>query len=157
MFPGTIFDKFYRKLARQSGVPDLPFGRAERLDNSALSLEAAEFAKGQDAFDRFHDHLFRAHFVEERNISRLQTILEIAAASGIDPAGLEKALAEKQHASRIRALRDSALLQGISGVPTFILNTTHRLVGAQPREGFRNLLMQLDHETELLKQKGRET
>jgi predicted DsbA family dithiol-disulfide isomerase len=144
MFPGTIFDKFYRKLARQSGVPDLPFGHAERLDNSGLALEAAEFAKETNAFDLFHDNLFRAHFVEEKNISHFRTILDVASASGLDPAPLEKALKERKFAAKTEAFKEMACREGISGVPTFIIDDAHRLVGAQPLEGFRTLLKRLD-------------
>lgn len=144
MFPGTIFEKFYRKLARQSGVPDLPFGRAERLDNSGLALEAAEFAKGSGSFDGFHDNLFRAHFVEEKNISRLQTILDIAGVSGLDVQALKTSLTKHELLNKISVLKDMACREGISGVPTFIINNTHRLVGAQPLEGFRNFLNRLN-------------
>lgn len=144
MFPGTIFEKFYRKLARQSGVPDLPFGRAERLDNSGLALEAAEFAKETKAFDLFHDNLFRAHFVEEKNISRLETILDVAGASGIDTTAMEKALSERKFTTKTGAFKEMACREGIDGVPTFIINDTHRLVGAQPLEGFRNFLNRMN-------------
>jgi predicted DsbA family dithiol-disulfide isomerase len=144
MFPGTIFEKFYRKLARQSGVPDLPFGNAERLDNSGLALEAAEFAKETNAFELFHENLFRAHFVEEKNISHLRTLRDVAGASGLDTSALEKALLERKFAAKVSAFKDMACREGINGVPTFIINNTHRLVGAQPLEGFRNLLKRLD-------------
>jgi len=144
MFPGTIFEKFYRKLARQSGVPDLPFGRAERLDNSGLALEAAEFAKGTDAFDHFHDNLFRAHFVEEKNISRLETILDVAVASGMDARDMETALQQDEFTEKINHYKDRACREGISGVPTFIVSGRHRLVGAQPLDGFLNFLKRLD-------------
>lgn len=143
MFPGTLFEKFYRKLARQSGVPDLPFGRAERLDNSGLALEASEFAKQTAAFDVFHDRLFRAHFVEEKNISLMQTILDAGTASGLDVTSLEEALTERKYASRLDAFKDMACREGINGVPTFILNDTHRLVGTQPLERFREILKRL--------------
>jgi predicted DsbA family dithiol-disulfide isomerase len=144
MFPGTIFEKFYRKLARQSGVPDLPFGHAERLDNSGLALEAAEFAKETNSFDLFHDNLFRAHFVEEKNICLLQTILDVAGASGLDATALEKPLKTRIFAAKVSAFKDLACREGIDGVPSFIINDAHRLVGAQPLEGFRNLLKRLD-------------
>ena len=144
MFPGTLFDKFYRKLARQSGVPDLPFGRAERLDNSGLALEASEFAKQTAFFDVFHDRLFRAHFVEEKNISLMQTILDVAASCGLDKAALEEALTERKYASRIDAFKNMACREGINGVPTFIVNERHRLVGAQPLDRFREFLKRPD-------------
>lgn len=146
MFPGTIFEKFYRKLARQSGVPDLPFGKAERLDNSRLALEAAEFAKGNASFDRFHDGLFRAHFVEEQNISRLKTILDVGAATGVDTPALEAALRRHEFTDKINYYKDMACREGISGVPTFIINNSHRLVGTQPLEEFRNWLKRLNRQ-----------
>ena len=144
MFPGTIFEKFYRKLARQSGVPELPFGRAERLDNSSMALKAAEFAKSTDSFDHFHNNLFRAHFVEEKNISRLETILGVAVASGLDTQALETALQNHEFTEIVNYYKDTACREGISGVPTFIVNDRHRLVGAQPLDGFRNYLKQLN-------------
>lgn len=145
MFPGTIFEKFYRRLARESGVPELPFGHAERLDNSGLALEAAEFAKETPVFDFFHDNLFRAHFFEEKNISRLQTVLDIAAASGLDTTALEVALKSRKYAPQVDTYKDMACGQGINGVPTFIINNAYRLVGTQPLEDFRSLLKRFNN------------
>jgi predicted DsbA family dithiol-disulfide isomerase len=147
MFPGTIFEKFYRKLARQSGVPDLPFGRAERLDNSGMALASFLFARETapaTVVDRFHDALFRAHFVEEQNISQVKTVLAIATACGLDAPGLETSLQTRKYFRELDDCGNEARQKGINSVPTFIVNGRHRLVGTQPLEGFREFLQKIN-------------
>jgi len=74
----------------------------------------------------------------------MQTILDVAASCGLDKAALEEALTERKYASRIDAFKNMACREGINGVPTFIVNERHRLVGAQPLDRFREFLKRPD-------------
>jgi predicted DsbA family dithiol-disulfide isomerase len=145
MFPGTDFTRFYPKLAKRSGVPDLPFGVVTRLVNSRLSLKAMMLLRDTDIFPVFHENMFRAHFAEERNISLPETIIDVARASGLnDSQKLEAMLAAggdpPGFADAVKLSRQFL----ITGVPAFIINDTHRLVGVQPLEQFRETLHRLN-------------
>ena len=144
MFPGTDFARFYPKLARRSGVPDLPFGSVTRLVNSRLSLKVMMFLRNSDVFPVFHENMFRAHFAEERNISLPETIIDVARASGVnDVSGLEAIMASREDTPEFTAAVQLSRQNGITGVPAFIVDDAYRIVGAQPLEQFRETLRRL--------------
>jgi predicted DsbA family dithiol-disulfide isomerase len=82
--------------------------------------------------------VFRAYFVETRDIGNLEVILGLASEDGLDDDDLRRALKEKQYAARLEEAKDEARGYGITAVPTFIINGKHKLVGAQPIEAFRD-------------------
>jgi len=146
MFPGTDFARFYPKLARRSGVPDLPFGHVSRLVNSRLSLKAMMFLRDTDVFPAFHENMFRAHFAKEQNISFPETIIDVARDSGVSNVSELKAVIDSSEdqpgfAAAVKLSRQS----GITGVPAFIIDDTHRIVGVQPLEQFREILHRLNY------------
>ena len=146
MFPGTNFAKFYPKLAQRSGVPDLPFGSVLRLVNSRLSLKAMMFLRNAEVFPVFHENMFRARFAEERNISLPETIIDVARTSGVnDVSELEAMMASGEEPPGFAAAVKLSRQSGITGVPAFIINDAHRIVGVQPLEQFREILHRLNY------------
>jgi predicted DsbA family dithiol-disulfide isomerase len=85
--------------------------------------------------------MFRAYFVEARDISRPEVLLEIAEAVGLPRAAAADVLAKRTFKEAVD--RDWALSRhyGITGVPTFVAG--HRgVVGAQPYEVLEQLVKQ---------------
>ena len=56
----------------------LPYGERTMTYNSRLSQELGKWADTQPGGEAFHDAMFRAYFVEARDISRPEVLLEIA-------------------------------------------------------------------------------
>lgn len=66
--------------------------------------------------------LFRAYFVEDRDISSPEVTAEVAAGVGLDGEALRAALQEPAVKERVRAETDAALARGVFGSPFFIVD-----------------------------------
>ena len=78
--------------------------------------------------------LFKAYFVDGRDIGDKATLAEIAGECGLDAAMTATLLAGEADADDIRARDAHARERGVTGVPTFILANQHVLTSAQPPE-----------------------
>lgn len=78
--------------------------------------------------------LFKAYFVDGRDIGDSDTLAEIAGESGLDAAMVATLLAGETDADDIRARDAHARERGVTGVPTFVIANQHVLTGAQPPE-----------------------
>lgn len=66
--------------------------------------------------------LYRAYFVDGRDISPSETVIDIAGSTGVDPAALGKALGEQAVKDALRASIESAIANGVFGSPTFVVD-----------------------------------
>lgn len=78
--------------------------------------------------------LFRAYFVEGRDIGDSAVLLDIADEIGLDRAMTERLFESGADLEDIRARDAHARSRGVSGVPTFVVANAHVLPGAQPPE-----------------------
>ncbi len=78
--------------------------------------------------------LFRAYFVEGRDIGALEVLIEIAQTIEMDPEMVRRLLNSDADMSDIQARDANARERGVTGVPTFIIANQHVLAGAQPTE-----------------------
>lgn len=78
--------------------------------------------------------LFKAYFVEGRDIGDRTVLLDIAEASGLDRAMIERLLTSDADTADIRARDAHARERGVTGVPTFVIANQHVAPGAQPPE-----------------------
>lgn len=87
--------------------------------------------------------LFRAHFVEGRNLADTQTLIAAAAAGGIPAERVTALLAGDEGLPEIQAQLAQAQALGIQSVPTFVVNDRYAIQGAQPPEAFAQALRQI--------------
>jgi predicted DsbA family dithiol-disulfide isomerase len=136
------------------------FGTAERIAELHRNVAAAGAAEGIDfAFDRITvspntlaahrvvrwagedgkqeavvEALFRAYFLEGRNIGDHAVLTEIAEKAGMDRARVEARLASDEDRREVASEINSAQRIGVTGVPTFIIASRYGVVGAQAPE-----------------------
>jgi predicted DsbA family dithiol-disulfide isomerase len=117
----------------------LPFGERRMSFNSRRAQEAAKWAETHGEADAFHNAVFRAYFVDGRNLHEIETLAAAAEAVGLPRGDLEAVLRSKTFKSAVDQdwLRSHQL--GISAVPTFRMNGEN-LVGAQPYEQLERFL-----------------
>ncbi|HKJ70323.1 MAG TPA: DsbA family protein [Gammaproteobacteria bacterium] len=122
-------------MAEEEGV-DL--ARRERTANSHDALLLAESAKddGAAAFYPLHRRLFRAYFVEGRDLGDRATLNELARQAGVPAATRERAWSDGSYEHRLQKNLATARKAGITGTPTILVGN-RRLEGALPLDHLR--------------------
>jgi len=106
------------------GVPHVP----NTLDAHRLIHWAGLEARQTPAVSA----LFRAYWVERRNIGDHAVLADIAESIGMDRAVTERLLASEADRDDIIKRDQWAREHGVNGVPTFVVANQHVLTGAQP-------------------------
>jgi predicted DsbA family dithiol-disulfide isomerase len=118
----------------------------DRIAVSPNTLDAhrlIHWAKEAGAEGAVVEALFRAYFVEGRDIGDHAVLAEVAAAAEMDGGAVASRLASSEDREAVRQEIDWARQIGITGVPTFILAGRYALVGAQPAETIAEAIVQL--------------
>jgi len=125
---------------RQRGKEfSITFGDVTLLPNSRLALEASEYAREMGKYESFHENMFRFYFTEAYDIGSIGVITSVATESGLDAGGMMNAISEKRYRPRLTQARQEGEKINLAGVPTFIVNEKHKIVGAQPVEVFKEV------------------
>jgi predicted DsbA family dithiol-disulfide isomerase len=103
-------------LARRLGVEIHP---PKARPRTRLAHEAFAFARAAGRADAMAEGLFRAHFVQGRDLGEVDTLVAVGAAAGVDEAGLRAALAARTHAAEVEEGRRLAAELGVTAVPLF--------------------------------------
>ena len=94
------------------------------------------------------DLLFKAYFVEARDIGDHEVLADIADTAGMDAALVTKLLATDNDTADIRERDAHSRKMGVNSVPTFIVANQHAVPGAQPPETWvqviKDIQQQLD-------------
>jgi predicted DsbA family dithiol-disulfide isomerase len=128
--------------ARMKGLMDiegLPYGQRTHTYNSRLAQELGKWADTQSGCDALHDALYRAYFVDGRNIGDPEVLVGLAQSVGLSAEEARKVLEERRFNEA--GDRDWAISRqiGVTGVPTFVAQG-QGVVGAQPYEVLEQLL-----------------
>ena len=117
----------------------LPYGERTMTYNSRLAQELGKWADTQPGGEALHDALFRAYFVEARDISQFAVLLEIAERVGLPADGAREVLEKRTFKDAVDADWKLSREYGITGVPTFVAGR-YGVVGAQPYEALEQLV-----------------
>ena len=143
LFRGRNVDRkaMHAQMKARMDAEGLPYGERTMTYNSRLAQELGKWADTQPGGEAFHDAMFRAYFVEARDISRPEVLLEIAERAGLPRAGAAEVLEKRTFKAAVDADWNLSREYGITGVPTFVAG--HRgVVGAQPYEVIERLVKQ---------------
>jgi predicted DsbA family dithiol-disulfide isomerase len=122
--------------ARMKGLMDaegLPYGRRTHTYNSRLAQELGKWADTQPGGEAIHDALYRAYFVDNRNIGDPEILVEIAQSIGLPADEARAVLTERRFKDEVDADWAKSHSYGVTGVPTFVA-ARYGVVGAQPYE-----------------------
>lgn len=92
---------------------------------------------------KLKESLMIAYFCEGRDVSNIDTLIDIAAAFGLDHAQVSEMLSSEQSSQQFNAdlLRANEL--GVTAVPTYVFNEQWSVPGAQDSETFERVLKKL--------------
>lgn len=102
--------------ARYYGVP---FQRNPHFPVNTLALmRGAAAAQLDGLFDRYHPAMFRAMWVEGRNLNDAKEVAAVLTAAGLDAAKFASRIQEQDVKDRLKATTDEAVSRGVFGAPT---------------------------------------
>jgi protein disulfide-isomerase len=131
--PGIPLAETLQALRRDAAALGLTLSFPAGPPDPRSALQAAEFARdcGAGEFARLHRSLFRAVFVDGRDIAQRDVVIELATDAGIDAEGLNAALNDGRYEQTLREVEAEAARYGIDATPTILLGR-FKLVGAAP-------------------------
>ena len=136
---GYDLDKMYEQMRARMQAEGLPYGKRTMTYNSRLAQELGAWADTEPGGEAIHDALFRAYFVDARNIGDPEVLLEIAASVGLPAERAREVLEQRTHRAAVDADWEKSRQYGVTGVPTFVAGQ-HGVVGAQPYEMLEKLV-----------------
>jgi len=143
LFAGRGYDipKMQAQMRARMEAEGLPYGTRTMTYNSRLAQELGAWADAQPGGEAIHDALFRAYFVDARNIGDPEVLVEIARSVGLDADKAREVLEKRTHKAAVDADWDKSRQYGVTGVPTFVAGN-RGVVGAQPYETLEDLIRQ---------------
>ncbi len=132
-----------KALARLKQVADevgLPMGERKRTYNSRLAQELAKWAESKQKGDPFHEAVFRAYFVEGKNIGKIDELVKLAKGIGLPEREAKSVLESRTFKEAVDADWKRSSDLGITGVPAFVIGQ-RGIVGFQPYEALEQFLI----------------
>ena len=143
LFAGRGMDvaQMQAQMRERMEAEGLPYGNRSHTYNSRLAQELGAWADSQPDGEAIHDALYRAYFVDARNIGDLDVLVDIAASVGLDADAARQVLENGSERERVDADWQKSRQYGVTGVPTFVAGG-YAVVGAQPYEMLEQLVTQ---------------
>lgn len=108
--------------ARRYGVPFV-FNRHFPINTLGLMRGAMGYLTRQpEALPRYLDAMFRALWVENRNLADPAVVAEVLQLAGLDPKQFEALLHDDQIKAALKANTDEAVQRGVFGAPSIFVN-----------------------------------
>jgi len=114
----------------------LPFNAERNMSyNSRLAQELAKWADTKSKGEEVTDALFRAYFVDVRNIGKADVLAEIAEENGLPADEATDVLLSRKYKDAVDDDWRRCAAYGVNAVPTFLAGK-YLMVGAQPYAQF---------------------
>jgi predicted DsbA family dithiol-disulfide isomerase len=131
-------EAMYRRMKALMDAEGLPYGRRTHTYNSRLAQELGKWADTEPGGEALHDALYRAYFVDARNIGDPEVLVDMARSVGLPAEPARAVLTERRFKEAVDADWAKSRAWGITGVPTFVAGR-YGVVGAQPYEMLEEL------------------
>ena len=117
----------------------LPYGDRTHTYNSRLAQEVGAWADTQEGGEAIHDAIYKAYFVEAKNIGDPNVLLNIVKANNLSVEEARKVIEERTFKDVVDEDWRKSHQLGVTGVPTFVA-AGQGVVGAQPYETLEKFL-----------------
>lgn len=131
---------------RQAGADaglQFNFEAQERTPNTLDSHRLIRWSNFDGCQAEVVEALFKAYFMEGRDIGKAEVLIEIARDNGMDGDLVGELLASDADEEVIRAEDRASREQGIGGVPAFVFDNMFTIGGAQETETFERILRKI--------------
>ncbi len=141
----AVYDRI-REAGAEEGIP-FAFERMPRTPNTFASHRVVHYAAREGRQDEVVEALFRAVFVDGRDIGDFETLIDIGAECGIDPVALAECLVGTEDAGELRAEEEHSRRMGVTSVPCFIIGRRYAVTGAQDPAVLRSVIDKVAEES----------
>ena len=141
LFAGRAVDipVIQQRLKRVAESLGLPLSDRTKTYNSRLAQELAKWAEFEGKGDKFHDAVFKAYFVDGKNIARTDELVSLATSVGLPESEARHVIKSRTFQEAVDADWERSHLLGITAVPTLALGE-QRITGFQPYEILEDFL-----------------
>jgi len=140
--------KVYAEIAQkaeEAGL-EIDFAAIKRTPNTINAHRLIHWAGIEGVQTFVVSALFRAYFVEGRDIGSNDVLCNIADVSGMDADMVERLLKTDADIDEIRKRDAEARERGVRGVPTFIIANQSVLTGAQPADLWGQVIVEVNEQ-----------
>jgi predicted DsbA family dithiol-disulfide isomerase len=141
---GDRVDEIYTRVAaagRDAGI-NFAFDRIERSPNTLDAHRLIRWSESAGKQNEVVERLFRAFFLEGRDIGNRAVLLEAATEAGMERQVVQRLLNGEADKNAVREEIATAQRLGVNGVPFFIFAGRFGMPGAQPAEVLANAIKQ---------------
>jgi predicted DsbA family dithiol-disulfide isomerase len=118
----------------------LPFNAERNMSyNSRLAQELAKWAETKDKAEEIANALFRAYFVDVKNIGKADVLSKIAEENGLPADEATDVLLSRKFKDAVDDDWRRCAAFGVNAVPTFLAGR-YLMVGAQPYDELKRLI-----------------
>ena len=114
-----------------------------RMHNTFNLHQLLHWAEQQGRTHELKQALFTAHFTDNKNLSDITVLADIASEIGLNREEALAVLEDQRFANDVREIEQHWQRQGIQSVPAIIFNEQHLVSGAQGVDNYVNILEQL--------------
>jgi len=132
-------------VGKQVGIA-FDFTKVTRQPNTLAAHGLIALAIDSGRQDAMVEALFRAFFLEGRDLTSADTLAEVAAGAGLDATDVKAFLASGKARAHIEAEDRQARKIGVEGVPFFIFNERIAVSGAQEPEVLLDAMLEAEKE-----------
>jgi predicted DsbA family dithiol-disulfide isomerase len=132
-------EAMYQRMKTLMDGEGLPYSKRTHTYNSRFAQELGAWADTVPNGEPLHDALYRAYFVDTRNIGDPAVLLDVVDKGGLPVAEAQAVLVERRFQKAVDADWAKSRAYGVTGVPTFVAER-QGVVGAQPYEVLEQLL-----------------
>lgn len=136
-------------MAKEVGL-DYHFEHAV-VANSIDAHRLLQLAKQHGLGDAAKEQLFKAYFIDGKNIASHETLQFIGEGIGLEGATVADVLASNAYLAEVQADVAESQRIGVRGVPFFVFDRKYAISGAQPAEAFLGALQTSFAEWQLAK------
>ncbi|MCW2259474.1 MULTISPECIES: DsbA family oxidoreductase [Sphingobacterium] len=147
-FSKAHLDQFLNQLKEMGKNAGVTFNYDQAIAADTFPAhKLLHLAKEHGKADEMEEALFKAHFVDGKNIADVEFLVSFAEELGLDPSKARKVLAEDEYNYEVKQDIMEAQNLGITGVPYYLLDGKYAVSGAQPVELFAKALAQTYQES----------
>ncbi|MCH4886712.1 hypothetical protein EZV73_03990 [Acidaminobacter sp. JC074] len=135
--------QMFSQLKMFAGSYGLEVSEVTTMPNTNKMLQLGEYAKDVGKSEAFEKIVFKAVFVEDRNISTMDEIISLCEKAGITKEEVDSVLSSDKYKEKLEDNKRFCRENNITSVPTFIINDQVAIVGAQGPDSFKKAFSQV--------------